>query len=130
MRVANAARLPHAMGVTWYGTEGWIHVDRGNKLTASNENLLTGELPANKKPLYVSTDHMMNFIDCIASRKETITPVDVAHRSISVGLLGEIAMTTKATIRWDPDKEVIIGNDTASKMLMRSFRAPWKLPAV
>jgi predicted dehydrogenase len=130
MRVANAARLPHAMGVTWYGTEGWIHVDRGNKLTASNENLLTGELPANKKPLYVSTDHMMNFIDCIASRKETITPVDVAHRSISVGLLGEIAMTTKETIRWDPDKEVIIGNDTASKMLMRSFRAPWKLPAV
>jgi hypothetical protein len=39
-------------------------------------------------------------------------------------------MTTKETIRWDPDKEVIIGNEAASKMLMRGFRAPWKLPTV
>jgi len=131
MRVANSARLPHGMGVTWYGKEGWIHVDRGEKnLTASKPELLSKELGANKKALYVSDDHIKNFLDCIKTRKETITPVEVAHRSISVGLLGEIAMTTKETIKWDPDKEVIINNAAASKMLMRSFRAPWKLPAV
>lgn len=129
IRVANAARLPHAMGVTWYGKEGWIHVDRGNKLTASNEKLLN-DLGADKKPLYKSENHIGNFLDCIRTRKETITPVEVAHRSISVGLLGEIAMTTKETIKWDPDKEVIINNAGASKMLMRNFRAPWKLPEI
>jgi predicted dehydrogenase len=130
IRVANSARLPHGMGVTWYGEDGWIHVDRGNKLTASKDNLLTKELGANKKALYKSENHIGNFIECIKSRKETITPVDVAHRSISVGLLGEIAMTTKQTIKWDPDKEVILNNETASKMLMRNFRSPWKLPEV
>jgi len=131
MRVANSARLPHKGGVTWYGTEGWIHVDRGEKnLTSSKPELLSKELGANKKALYVSDDHTKNFLDCIKTRKETITPVEVAHRSISVGLLGEIAMTTKETIKWDPDKEEIINNAAASKMLMRSFRAPWKLPAV
>jgi predicted dehydrogenase len=129
IRVANSARLPYGMGVTWYGKEGWIHVDRGNKLTASNDKLLK-DLGRDKKPLYKSDDHVGNFIECIRSRKETITPVDVAHRSISVGLLGEIAMTTKETIKWDPDKEVIINNAEASKMLMRNFRAPWKLPEV
>ena len=129
MRVANSARLPHGMGVTWYGKEGWIHVDRGEKnLTASKPELLSKELGANKKALYVSDDHIKNFLDCIRTRKETVTPVEVAHRSISVGLLGEIAMTTKETIKWDPDKEEIINNAAASKMLMRSFRAPWKLP--
>lgn len=130
IRVANSARLPHGMGVTWYGEDGWIHVDRGNKLTASKDNLLTKELDVNKKALYKSDDHMKNFIECVKSRKETITPVDTAHRSISVGLLGEIAMTTKQTIKWDPDKEVIINNENASKMLMRNFRSPWKLPEV
>jgi hypothetical protein len=49
IRVANSARLPHGMGVTWYGDEGWIHVDRGNKLTASKDKLLSEELSANKK---------------------------------------------------------------------------------
>lgn len=127
MRVANSARLPHGMGVTWYGKEGWIHVDRGNKLTASNDKLLE-DLGQNKKALYKSENHWENFLDCVKSRKETITPVEVAHRSISVGLLGEIAMTTKQTIKWDPDKEIIINNAKASEMLMRKFRAPWKLP--
>ena len=28
MWVANASRLPHRMGVVWYGEKGWIHVDR------------------------------------------------------------------------------------------------------
>lgn len=129
IRVANSARLKYGMGVTWYGKEGWIHVDRGNKLEASKDSLLE-DLGPNKKALYKSENHYGNFLECVKSRKETITPVEVAHRSISVGLLGEIAMTTKQTIQWDPDKEVIVNNAKASEMLMRKFRAPWKLPEV
>ena len=130
IRVANSSRLPHGMGVTWYGPNGWIHVDRGDVLTASKPELLSEELGANKKALYKSNDHTGNFLECIRSRKETITPVEVAHRSISAGLLGEIAMTTKQKIQWDPEKELIINNAEASKMLMRSFRAPWKIPNI
>lgn len=130
IRVANSSRIPKGMGVTWYGENGWIHVDRGDVITASKPELLSEELGANKKALYKSTDHSGNFLECIRSRKETITPVEVAHRSISAGLLGEIAMTTKQTIKWDPDQEKIIGNAEASKMLMRSFRAPWEIPNI
>ena len=130
IRVANSSRLPKGMGVTWYGENGWIHVDRGNVLTASKPELINEELGDNKKALYNSSSHVGNFLECIRSRKETITPAEVAHRSISVGLLGEIAMTTKQTIKWDPDKEQIIGNADASKLLMRPFRSPWKIPNI
>jgi predicted dehydrogenase len=130
IRVANEARLPMGMGVTWYGENGWIHVDRGDKITASKPELISVELGANKKPLYKSDNHFKNFLECIRSRKETITPVDVAHRSISVGLLGEIAMTTKQKIQWDPEKEQIINNAVANKLLMRNFRSPWKIPTI
>ena len=130
IRVANASRLPMGMGVTWYGENGWIHVDRGDKITASRPELLSEELGPDKKPLYKSNDHFGNFLECVRSRKETIAPVDVAHRSISVGLLGEIAMTTKQKIQWDPAKEQIIDNAEASKLLMRNFRAPWRIPAI
>ncbi len=130
IRVANSARLPHGMGVTWYGENGWIHVDRGDKISASKPELISEELGANKKALYKSNDHIANFLECIRTRKETITPVEVAHRSISVGLLGEIAMTTKQKIQWDPEKEKIINNSEASKMLMREFRSPWKIPNI
>lgn len=129
MRVANAAKLKHGMGAVWYGDEGWIHVDRGNKLIASKPELLA-DLGPDKKALYKSDNHFENFIACVRSRKETITPAEVAHRAISVGLLGEIAMTVKKKIKWDPDSEIILNNDDASAMLMRKFRAPWKLPEI
>jgi hypothetical protein len=29
------------------------------------------------------------------------------------------------TIRWDSDKEAIIGDSEAAKMLVRPYRAPW-----
>jgi len=130
MRVANSARLPQGMGVTWYGENGWIHVNRGDIITASKPELISEELGANKKALYKSNNHWGNFLECVRTRKETITPVEVAHRSISIGLLGEIAMTTKQKIQWDPVKEQISNNADASKMLMRSFRAPWKIPNI
>ncbi|MBK9390780.1 MAG: Gfo/Idh/MocA family oxidoreductase [Bacteroidetes bacterium] len=130
MRVANAARMPHKMGTTWYGDLGWIHVDRGDVLTASDPKILEEVIGENEIHLYKSDNHYQNFIDCIRSGNQTIAPVEVAYRAISVGLLGEIAMTTGQTIKWDPDKEVILDNPRASRLLSRPYRAPWTLPVV
>jgi len=130
MRVANASRLPLGMGTTWHGDLGWVHVDRGNKISASDPKILEEVIGENETHLYKSENHYQNFVDCVRSGKETIAPVDVAYRAISVALLGEIAMTTGQTIKWDPDKEEIIGNDRASRMLSRPYRQPWTLPTI
>jgi predicted dehydrogenase len=130
MRVANASRLPHGMGTTWYGDLGWIHVDRGNRISASDPEILEEVIGDNEIRLYKSDNHYQNFIDCVRSGKQAIAPVEVAYRAISVALLGEIAMTTGETIKWDPDKEEIIGNPRASRLLSRPYRQPWELPAV
>jgi predicted dehydrogenase len=130
MRVANASRLPHGMGTTWYGDLGWIHVDRGNRISASDPEILEEVIADNEIRLYKSDNHYQNFIDCVRSGKQAIAPVEVAYRAISVALLGEIAMTTGETIKWDPDKEEIIGNPRASRLLSRPYRQPWELPAV
>ncbi len=130
MRVANASRLPLGMGTTWHGDLGWVHVDRGNIISASDPKILNEVIGEKEIHLYKSDNHYQNFIDCVRSRKETIAPVHVAYRAISVALLGEIAMTTGQTIKWDPFKESIIGNQRASRMLSRPYRQPWTLPTV
>ena len=30
-------------------------------------------------------------------------------------------------IKWDAEKEVILGDESASKLLTRAYREPWKL---
>ena len=130
MRVANEARIEKGSGATWYGDKGWIHVNRGNTLTASDPKILEEVIADNEIHLYKSTDHIGNFLDCVKSRGETVAPVDIAHRSISVGLLGEIAMSTGQKIQWDPVKQEIIGNPQASRLLTRPYRQPWNVPTI
>lgn len=130
MRVANASRLPRGMGTAWYGDRGWIHVDRGNRLYASDPKILEEKIGENEIHLYRSTDHFRNFVECVRSRKETITPVEPAFRAITVALLGEIAMTTGQIIRWDPEKEEIVDNPLATRLMGKPYRKPWKLPVL
>jgi predicted dehydrogenase len=124
MTVANNRQL--MQGAKWYGEKGWIHVNRGG-LNASDEKILKEEIGPNETQLYESRDHKQNFLDCVKSRKLPLCPAEVGHRSISVALLGEIAMLTGRNIQWDPDQEEIIGDPQASVLLGRSYREPWVL---
>ncbi len=130
MRVANASRFRMGMGTTWYGDLGWIHTDRGERLTASDPKILEELIGENEIHLYKSDNHWQNFVDSVRTGTQAIAPIEPAYRAISVGLLGEIAMTTCETIRWDPDKEEIIGNPRASRLLSRPYRKPWTLPTI
>jgi len=63
----------------------------------------------------------------VKSRKKTITPIETACRSITVGLLGEIAMLLERKLQWDPQKEEFVNDPEANRLLSRPMRAPWHL---
>lgn len=126
MVVASDRLVPKGMGTVWYGEKGWVHVDRGRQATNPAE-LWNEAIGPNEIRLYHSRDHQQNFLDCVKSRQKTITPVEVAHRSISVGLLGEIAMRLERKLQWNPDKEEFVNDPEANRMLSRPMRAPWHL---
>ncbi|MBN2377598.1 MAG: Gfo/Idh/MocA family oxidoreductase [Sedimentisphaerales bacterium] len=124
MTVADGSQLQG--GAKWYGEKGWVHVDRG-RLNASSPSILKEVISPNEIKLYQSKDHKQNFLDCVRSRKLTICPAEVGLRSISVALLGEIAMLTGRKINWDPKKEEIKNDPGAGELLGRSYREPWVL---
>ena len=114
-------------GTKWIGTEGWVWVDRGGH-DATNVDWFAG-IPADKHKveLYKSDNHQGNFIECVKSRKPTITPVETGHHSAVPGHLGLISMLVGRKIKWDVKSETIIGDSDASKLLSRPYRSPWKL---
>ena len=128
MIIANDRKLPHGMGTCWYGENGkWLHVTRDEPIHANPKSVVDEVIGPNEIHLYESKDHHQNFLDCVKSRRETITPAEVAHRSLTPALLGEIAMLTGRKLKWDPEKEVIIGDEEANRMLSRPMRSPWHL---
>jgi len=116
-------------GTKWIGTGGWVWVDRSGFEASNPEWNDFKELPAElrKVKLYRSRNHQRNFLDCVKSRQPTITPVETAHHSAIPGHLGLIAMRVGRAIKWDVASEKIQGDEEASKLLTRGYRAPWKL---
>jgi len=113
-------------GTKWIGEFGWIWCNRGG-LETQPSYLLKEYIRPEENRLYKSRDHFQNFLDCVASRRQTITPQEVAHRSASVGHLGVIAMEVGRKIRFDPKTESILGDPEAERLLSRAYRSPWQL---
>ncbi len=113
-------------GVRFEGTDGWVYVRRG-AIQAEPASLLEETIGADGIKLPVSNNHKANFYECIKSRAATVAPVEPAHRSCTVCLLGDIAMRLGRKLRWDPDAEQIMGDEQANRMVSKPMRSPWYL---
>jgi len=113
-------------GVRFEGSEGWVHVKRGD-IWAEPKSVLSSVIGPQEIHLYESHNHHRNFLDCVRSRKDPVAPCEVAHRSATVCHLGNIAMLLGRELRWDPVRERFVEDDEANRMVSRPQRAPWTL---
>ncbi len=128
-------------GILYEGTEGWIFVTRGDysvtpsdpvasernvkALSASDPKILTSVIGPNEIHLYESAEHHGNWLDCIKSRKQPISPVEEGHRACTICLITHIAMKLGRKLDWDPVKEVFLNDDEANRWLSRPQRKPY-----
>jgi hypothetical protein len=68
-----------------------------------------------------------DFVSCIRSRKETIIPAEIGHRTATMCQIGYIAAKLGRRLKWDTAAETFVGNDMANALLDRTYRAPWGL---
>ena len=125
---ANGVRLVmktgEPAGVRFEGERGWIFVERG-RIESSDPAILSQKAGDNETKLYVSNNHMKNFLECMRSRKEPAAPVEVGHRSNSICVMAHIAMKLGRKLSWDPAAERFVGDDEANRWLDYPHRAPW-----
>jgi predicted dehydrogenase len=130
-------------GIKFEGTEGWIFVTRGNynvtgsdpvanregvkPLEASDDKIIKSVIGPNEIHLYESSDHHLNWLESVKSRKTPITTVEIAHRSCSACLLHHIVMKLDRKVYWDPEKERFKNDDAANKLLSRTQREAYAL---
>jgi predicted dehydrogenase len=110
-------------GVRFEGADGQVNLEGGT----TPPGLASAVLDPSEAPLYETSDIHSNFLECVRTRRLTAAPAEVAHRSISVAHLGNIAMTVGRKIRWDPEKEEILGDLEAARLVSRPKRSPWRI---
>ena len=129
-------------GIRFEGTEGWIFVSRGNvgvtatdpgaadgqvneAFRASDNKILQSIIGDHETKLYESPEQHTNWLECIRSGEQPISPVEVAHRSGSACLIAHAAMKLGRKISWDANAERFIDDDEANALLSRPQRFPY-----
>jgi len=112
-------------GVVFQGSEGWVFVERG-QIDASPKSLLTSKIGPSETHLIESPGHQRNFLDCIKTRQKPIADIESAVRSDTISHLVNICTRLRRGVRWDPDREEIIDDPEAGRMLARAMREPWR----
>ncbi len=117
-------------GVEFYGEKGSLFVARG-KISSNPIGIAdTRILPTEDRLYPVRLDnHFSAFVDSILDRRRAVTDINIAHRTNTGCLLGEIAYRLNRPIKWDPVKEEIIGDKQAARLCDRAYTAPWQLKA-
>ncbi|QXD22847.1 Gfo/Idh/MocA family oxidoreductase [Opitutia bacterium ISCC 51] len=115
-------------GITFEGDNGKKIMVRRGSITMDPVVLRRERIQNNEWHAYKSSDHVGNFIDCIKSGKQTVAPVEAAHRTISICHLANIAIRLgRKTLKWNPKREKIIGDKEASQYLSKPIRGNWRL---
>lgn len=131
-RFADNQAEKHSIGAYFYGTKGTLHIGwrdgwtfhptRSQDKTMHEDAQLQEPDGHNLKLLWA------DFIGAIEGGSKPVSSIELAHRSSVLPLLGMISWRVGRSINWDGEKEQIVGDSEASKLLSRPYRAPWVYP--
>jgi hypothetical protein len=71
------------------------------------------------------TSHVRNFLDCVKSRQPPASNLEEAHGVATACHLANISLRLGRKVRWEAEREEIVGDAKASAMLARPYRKPW-----
>lgn len=124
----------HKIGAYFYGEKGVLHIGWRDGWTF---------YPVDSKAQTVHGDHELqepdghniallweDFVDAIEKKRKPVADIESAHRSSCLPMLGMLSWKAGRSIQWDADKETIIGDPEAAKLLSRAYRGSWEYPTV
>lgn len=136
-------------GVSFYGTEGELHVNRGkfelmmngkvvhkfvdkdiDKGTSLEREVTLTEreyLADAKIKLYNSKSHFDDFLACIKSRQRPICDVEIGASSVVACHVMNFAYHYGANAKWDPIKKRFASGGSSKWLTRDRYRGEWKV---
>jgi myo-inositol 2-dehydrogenase / D-chiro-inositol 1-dehydrogenase len=70
---------------------------------------------------------LIHFSDAVKTRKPSCGNAEMAHKTACIIHLINVAIRVGRKIKFDPVKEVVIGDEEANRLVNQPMRAPWHL---
>jgi len=115
-------------GLRLTGTGGSIFIAiHGGRLTADPPELLSEILSQDEIRAGRSPGHHRDFLNAVRSRLQPFAPAETGHRTATLCHLINAAMMLGRPINWDPDKETVVRDYEAQRLIWKPMRPPWQI---
>ncbi len=122
----------HDVGCYFYGTKGTFHMgwrDGWTFYPANPREAVVREKARLQEPDGHNIKLLWaDFLDSIDRGRRPAADIEPAHRSTCASLLGMLSWKLGRSVRWDGEKEQVVGDAEANRLLARKYRAPWEYP--
>ena len=120
----------NTIGNVFYGSKGYL-VSGDEDSNSYKTWLGRGQEPG--PHAHVTGNHYANFIDCVRSRTSAglNAPIEEGHISCALVHLANASYRLGRSLRFDPDKGQVIGDEEANRLLRetdRGYREPFVVP--
>jgi predicted dehydrogenase len=130
----NNAEKGENVGCYFYGTEGTFHMgwQGGWTFYPSDSKKQTIHQPAqlNKPDDQNIRQLWADFLTSVKTNKLPTCDIETGHRSTAASLLGMLSYKLGRSVEWDGEKEIIVNDPEANKLLSRAYRGEWEYPKV
>jgi len=118
---------PNTIGNLFYGSKGYMAIDG---YTSYKTWLGKEQEPGPARS--GDGDHYLNFIDAVRSRKRANLNAEIEEGAISTVLvhLANISYRVGRTLHFDAAAYRCVGDEQATSLFTRSYRAPFEVPTV
>ncbi len=116
---------PNTIGNIFYGSKGYMAMDGYDSYKT-----WLGQDQEPGPSLKAGGNNWANWIQCVKSRKkeDLNAPIEEGYYSCTLLHLGNWSYRLGRTLHFDPEKEMVIGDDEANRMLKGTFRKPYVVP--
>jgi hypothetical protein len=120
------------VGCYFYGTEGTFHlgwIDGWTFYPADKKKEIIN-FPAtlhdpdqqNIKELWA------NFMQSVANKTRPVCDIEKGHLATNMSLLAMLSYKVGRSVAWNGEKEIILNDPEANKLLRREYRGEWNYP--
>ncbi len=116
------------LGIYFHGVNGTLFSDYSKHEIVAEGDLLRDNVPP-AESIAPSPGHEREWLDCIKSRTQPSCSVNYHYKVDLAITLASLSHELGRSVRFDPEKETIVGDDEAVKLAQPVYREPWKFPA-
>ncbi len=112
-------------GTTFFGSKGWVSLNRGGAEASNPEWLKLKPCEGDKRVLY-RNNYYASFVESVRERTPSVAPIEDAVRSDAFSHLSLMAIQSGGEVVWDPKAYRIVSPEPLNERMTQPVRGDWK----